>query len=890
MKLQRLRIEQFKQFRQPLELSGLEPGLNLFTGPNESGKSTIVRAIRAAFFERYRSSSVKELQPWGDGGASPSVELEFETGGSRWRLHKQFLQRKRCRLQVDDTALENDDAEGRLCELLGFQLAQRGESKPEHWGIPGLLWIEQGSSHQIRDEVLHATDHLRTALQGSLGEVASTAGDDVLARVREERNALLTEKKGEPRGALLEALQLREQLQSELTETRQRLAQYREQVDRLGQVQAEIALDEAERPWEPMQQQRQAAQQRLDALQAAAGQLQAQREQLGPLQRQIDLLQQQLDGHAQQQRLLAQREAALAAALRSQEEAQARLAPARQRAQDARQAHVGAQALLERARERQWLDSLQREFTDAAQRAQALQAALAEAQAHGTELARLREEARHSALDAAQLKELRAQEQRLRELELRREAAATQLRWNLHVEGDAGASPRLDGEVLDGKGGRLLLQPAVLELPGMGQLTVTPGGADLHKLAAQLDAAAAALQALQRRLGVGSLAEAEARHERQRVLAAQIDTRQALLAQLAPQGVPALQGQADEVRARAAALQEQVAALPDADAGADVPAPAQAEQAVKAAHQQAEQAQAAAQHAESALAQAQAAAQHAQRERDALKAVLESPEQRLALERAEAERVALLRRREELETLLRARQAEIAAERPELLQQDVLRLTRSADVALQAYQARRGEREALRIRLDEAGAQGLEDQLAAQLAALERAQRRVAELQRRAQALDLLLNLLNEKRRALTQRLQAPLQKHLNRYLGLLFPQARVELDETLMPGPLRRGDGSSVDGEGSGAFEQLSFGAREQMGLISRLAYADLLQEAGRPTLILLDDALVHSDALRLAAMKRILFDAATRHQILVFSCHPEAWRDLGVAARSIEALRQAR
>jgi hypothetical protein len=33
-------------------------------------------------------------------------------------------------------------------------------------------------------------------------------------------------------------------------------------------------------------------------------------------------------------------------------------------------------------------------------------------------------------------------------------------------------------------------------------------------------------------------------------------------------------------------------------------------------------------------------------------------------------------------------------------------------------------------------------------------------------------------------------------------------------------------------------------MGVISRLAYADLLKEAGRPTLIILDDALVHSDA----------------------------------------------
>ena len=71
-------------------------------------------------------------------------------------------------------------------------------------------------------------------------------------------------------------------------------------------------------------------------------------------------------------------------------------------------------------------------------------------------------------------------------------------------------------------------------------------------------------------------------------------------------------------------------------------------------------------------------------------------------------------------------------------------------------------------------------------------------------------------------------------------------------------------------------------MGLISRLAYADLLREAGRPTLIILDDALVHSDQDRLDSMKRILFDAAQRHQILLFTCHPDRWRDLG--ARVVE------
>ena len=72
-------------------------------------------------------------------------------------------------------------------------------------------------------------------------------------------------------------------------------------------------------------------------------------------------------------------------------------------------------------------------------------------------------------------------------------------------------------------------------------------------------------------------------------------------------------------------------------------------------------------------------------------------------------------------------------------------------------------------------------------------------------------------------------------------------------------------------------------LGVLARLAYADLLKEAGKPTLLILDDALVHTDHARLAQMKRVLYDAAQRHQILVLSCHPEAWTDLGVAARSL-------
>ena len=149
-----------------------------------------------------------------------------------------------------------------------------------------------------------------------------------------------------------------------------------------------------------------------------------------------------------------------------------------------------------------------------------------------------------------------------------------------------------------------------------------------------------------------------------------------------------------------------------------------------------------------------------------------------------------------------------------------------------------------------------------------------------------LITLLKEQRQAVTRRLQAPLQKHLNRYLKLLFPGAELSVDDDLKPDTLIRGE---TGHEERSDLEALSFGAREQMGLISRLAYADLLQEAGRPTLIILDDALVHCDQARREQVKRILFDAAQRHQILLFTCHPENWQDLGVVPREMHSLKAA-
>jgi hypothetical protein len=244
MKLLRIKVEQLRQFRQPFELSGLEPGLNLFTGPNEAGKSTVVRAIRAAFFERHRSSSVEDLLPWGEPSATPTVEIDFSIHDRVFSLKKSFLKKGRCELHKQDGDLDGEAAEQYLAELLGFEFPGRGSSKPEHWGIPGLLWIEQGTGQDIAESVGNATDHLRKALDRSVSDVSSGVGDEVINKVRKQRDALLTNN-GRPRAAYAEAIDAHSTLLVSLEEMDRRIDQYQRQVDQLGNLLAEDAADNA---------------------------------------------------------------------------------------------------------------------------------------------------------------------------------------------------------------------------------------------------------------------------------------------------------------------------------------------------------------------------------------------------------------------------------------------------------------------------------------------------------------------------------------------------------------------------------------------------------------------------------------------------------------------
>lgn len=875
MKLRRIRIEQLRQFRQPLEIRDLDPGINLFIGPNESGKSTVVQAIRAAFFERHKSGTVEDLQPWGDSSAAPGIQLDFDWQGEHWALSKSFLKRKRCDLNIDGQILSGDDAEEKLGELLGYQVPARGASKAEHWGIPGLLWIDQGTGQEIDGPVTYAGGYLKSALGESLGEVASSAGDELIARVEKERGALLTGT-GRLTGDYADIQRRYIECEAKLAALDQDIALYRQQVDRLGELQ-QLRMADAARPWEDFYRQAKQAEERLAEVQGWEQVQQREEQERRQCADNQQLCQDQLASLAKQQNDLAQRAHDVQTAEAAVNDLQARRQPIEMQLVQAQTVYQAAEQGRKLALQHEQHRMRARELNRLDQELSEIEAKLGQSRALQAQLLDQRGRLQDNRVVAASLKRLQAASLAVDKLDIFQQSVATRLEFELL----ATQSIQFGNEVLSGAGQRLLLEPVDLDIPGVGKLQIQPGGENIADLGRQRQAAQDHLEALLGELQVTGLGEAEERAEQRRALQEDIKRVEFQLDNLAPEGLDELATRQVLAKGQKETLQAQLAELvaPD-ETDVDIDT---AESVRDAAQERLKAAEQGSKRLEQELGLATQTWHNAQAEWQRLQATVQSPD-RLQQEKRWGAQLAELRAREAaLQESLASRRKQIEAANPDILRQDIQRFTRSADALKQEAGQRTLELTSLQSRLDALGANGIEEQRAELAQQFQAIGRRRDELQQRAAALDLLLELLNAKRQELTRRIQEPLQAHLNHYLRLLFAQARLTVDADLVPARLLRGaDG----GEAYDDFDSLSYGAREQMGLISRLAYADLLKDAGRPTLIILDDALVHTDQQRLMHMKRILFDAAQRHQILLFSCHPDNWKDLGVVPIEMSAL----
>ena len=121
MKIRALRLAEVGPFGAPVALEGLSGALDVMTGANETGKSTLFAALGMLLAERHTSAArtVAAMRP--DAGGAPLIEADFEIDGRELRLRKRFLAQRMARLEDlgSGEIWHGADAEGMADRLFG---------------------------------------------------------------------------------------------------------------------------------------------------------------------------------------------------------------------------------------------------------------------------------------------------------------------------------------------------------------------------------------------------------------------------------------------------------------------------------------------------------------------------------------------------------------------------------------------------------------------------------------------------------------------------------------------------------------------------------------------------------------------------------------------------
>ena len=874
------------------------PGLNILSAPNETGKTTLLKAAGRALFDRHtcKADEIRNLRPAGT-TLAPAVTVEFETREGRFQIEKTFLQSPRSHLSERDggsfrPVADGDGADDRLNALLQSTKPGRGATDAAaHWGMLGYLWMRQGELAEWPEW------HKATAGPLVQGMLVKVELDPFIRSVGDRMWSVFTENftpaTNQPKvgGTLLAA-------EGELTRVEAELAEVARTRQQIGSDQD--AFDQHSGEQGRLQEEHTRCRQQADALREAAGQvrvLQAEadgcRQALETARARLKAVQQDestLRDHARQLEDLAARLG------RAQEEA-ARLTRAGGLAQETLQAvetrqedHArllaGAQALLARAREaarrRRLADEVVRTARTLEQCA-AQEATLVRLTAERGEIPTV------SPAKLARLEKLHESIQshraRLEALGLKLELVPAGPSAPVVVQRD-GAPPETLGIAPGGQCVVHATQTVTLDLPGWGTVRLRSGAGETRSVRETLSTEEDTFRRELGVFGVPTLAAARDLAGRARDLDREIESARQALASLTGGTGETL----DALRARFARDRRQLELL-SAEA---TPTPAEGT--------------GTAAELDAAEEAASGRCDDRQQEAKSLERQARECRERLAAatgERDRAERAALLLQAET--ESLRRQAAAVQARHAGGLEESLTAAHEGfgaasyalkqaeaklpADAAALPERSRRAEAAAqqvgaaldrcqaslaeLRGRLELQGSSGLHGREGTLLARRDALRVQVTQARSRSRAARLVHDLIARRQGAATRAVLAPLQER----LGARFAEVsgerdrRIFLDESLTVRGLGRKDGELVP------FGDLSQGAKEQLLLCLRLAIAEeLMAGGGGAQSLILDDVLVNTDVARQERVLSLLGDATARGlQILVCTCHPDRYRGAG-------------
>ncbi|MBO0661393.1 AAA family ATPase [Jiella sp. MQZ9-1] len=884
MYLKSLAVREFANL-DDASLEGLDPGLNVVVGDNEAGKSTLLKALRAAFFQKFRGrgETVEAFLPYG-GEGRPTVCVAFSLAGTDYRLAKSFWTRPSAELDGPwPKPVTGDAVEEKLAALLGFTHPGRGDSKlTEHQGAFGVLWVEQGRSNAGLD-IGAGRDAVTASLEGEVGTILGgergraligaakalndrhftatgrIAGNAPLKAIDDELGAARQEL-DEKRAAFADL----DQKLKRLDDRRRALKGYEEAgtVEKAGEAlrAAETAVRRAEdrdREWQAAE----GALRQAEAIRLAA---------LDALRRRDALL-----------REVEETRTAYAAAAAEHATIDAAAREAVAAVSRARAAREVTRHALKQAESRHEIDRMQIALTRDQAEFRRLTDTVAAAEALSEEIRALSGQRDAIAMDDKTLSALDEAERQLRDCEIRLQVAAPAVTFE---PDGAGGVIGPDGKAVTPGHSERVVTPSRFQLDGFGAVLVEPGGG-----AANLDAAKQraedARDALLKQAGAASLDAARLLLTKRQTLHGDLNLLAARRDAIVPHGLDAERARRDAAEAAVRRLEAALASargeakaelsLQNNDVDGDGDARLAALDKARRAAEAADRALAAAQSESEAMTLSRVAAES---ECHHLQMRLE----RLAEESAETQRAAS---RARLQDRLADADADCEAKRARVARH---RADHDAE-GPEAAKARRQAAEKTLRQISETVRQLREDCLGLEGEvrvvggsgigeAVQRLKESIADLERwrarvalEADAARLLYTTLVEAQRAAREHWLGPIKTRVAPYLKLLHPNSDVDLDEeTLELKALRRAGIAE-------RFERLSAGAREQVAVVTRLALAQVLKQGGHPATVILDDALVNTDEIRLDRMHAVLREAARDLQVIVLTCRERDFRDLG-------------
>lgn len=869
MRIRRIEIKNFKKLVDPVVIEGLGDGTTVIAGDNEEGKSTVLQALRSVLFDRHNltGEAAEAMQPFGH-RVRPEIALDFEIGGALFRLSKGFCQRPSAELRMSSGTLSGQAVEDKLQELLRFHPPGRGQGRPdEHHGVYGMFWVEQGKAFDPISLSSENRGTLTGALEGEVGQILGGARGRALKDAISRQYSTFFTDTGRARGAHADAVASVDQMEAQLRDLKQQLSQYDGKVDDLSRARERLAAHERES--------------RLARAQAAFDQAQAGMIRLESLRRSVQ------DTRATKVLADANIQAPVAAQKRREDaiarvEKEQRALSAARVAQQSVDATIASQTgevgtLAEAFRE------AERAFNDAAQDIARLQAAaerkrltadvvrlahaLAEAEAASERARAASAAARAIAIDSDALRRLRSLEHKKIEANAALAGSATLLQFQLDTEGTV----RIAGKTVERSEKLLIAEPTEIAIENIGSLSVTPGGTDLSARRDTAARATAAAAELLGQLGAVSLAEAETLFEQRKSQTSEQEQQNRIVAAHAPEGIEALRTAL--AIARASLERCPVAEAPDDEGDLDV---------LRASHRFTERAlsEARSRHEASSrelaksredgaralatLDAAQAAASEADRELAGARSQTTDEALQAAVETAGANLATATAALQAAEQALGAADPEAsqlafeqARDGLKNIQHDIESLERHAETTAAELRA--------------VGQQGLGEAVQEVEGKLALAVSKRDRLMREAATLKLLYTTLIAAERRGREAFLAPVQSRVQPYLRLLLPDTQLVLsDSDLGVTHIRRAGQDEP-------FGSLSVGAREQIAVLTRLAFADLLRERGVEAPVVLDDALVNSDPRRFERMLLAIRRAAKGLQIIVLTCREADWIQAG-------------